>query len=63
MPSIEAGREKVMEFVKKNGIAIEDLAIAYGMQKTDVYNYLTGKSKTPKANQLILRIITDYKIR
>ena len=63
MPSIDAGRERVLAFIKENGIAIEDIAVAYGMKKADVYNYLNGKSKTPKANQLILRIITDYKIR
>ena len=63
MPSIDAGRLKVLEFIKQHDLSINDLAVAYGIKKQDMHNYLNGNLKTPKANQLIIRIISDYKIR
>ena len=63
MPSICAGREKVRKYLDENNISIQDLAVAYGMKPQDMASYLSGKLTTTKANQIILRIISDYKIR
>lgn len=63
MPSIDPGRDKVREYIQKNNISIHDLAVAYGLKPQDMASYLSGKLTTTKANQIILRIISDYKIR
>ena len=46
MPSIDAGRLKVLEFIKQHDLSINDLAVAYGVKKQDMHNYLNGNSKT-----------------
>lgn len=63
MPSIEPGREKVQAYIEANNISITDLAVAYGLKRQDLTNYLNGKVETTKGNQVILKIISDYRIR
>lgn len=63
MPSIDPGRLKVKEYIEKNGLSITDLAVAYGVKKQDLSNYISGRIETTKGNQVILKIISDYKIR
>jgi len=63
MPSVDAGRQKVLDYIEKNNISITDLSVVYGMKKQDLANYLNGKLDTVKGNQVILRIIADYRIR
>ncbi|MHC5226924.1 helix-turn-helix domain-containing protein [Enterococcus sp. LJL99] len=63
MPSIAVGREKVNEYMEDNNISITDLSVAYGIKKQDLASYLSGKLETVKGNQVILRIIADYRIR
>lgn len=60
MPDIAVGREKVVEFLKKHNIKKSDLATAYGLNRQEVTNILSGSTKGPKANQFILRVIADY---
>ena len=63
MPSTDSGYEKVRQFIKEKNIAIEDLAVMYGMKKQQLEGYLSGRVKTKKSNETILQIISDYKIR
>lgn len=63
MPTIETGRTKILDYIDQNNISISDLASAYGLKKQDLAKYLSGKLVSTKANQIILRIISDYKIR
>jgi len=63
MPSIATGRQKVLEYIEENNISMSDLAVAYGVKRQDMHSYLTGKLENVKGNQLILRIIADYRIR
>lgn len=60
MPETMNGREKIKEYLKANGISITSLATMYGMHKQDMADYLAGRKKNPKANQTILRIISDF---
>ncbi|MGM0124897.1 hypothetical protein IGI37_002291 [Enterococcus sp. AZ194] len=63
MPNIANGRQKVLEYMKENNISVTDLAVAYGVKKQDLSSYLNGKLDNVKGNQIILRIISDYRIR
>lgn len=64
MPDANVGREKVLRYLEENDIQKVDLAVMYGMTKQDLGNYLEGKLvDTPKAKQLIIKIISDFKIR
>lgn len=63
MPSTDMGRDKILKFIEENGISIHDLAVVYGMKPQDMANYLNGKLKNKKSNQVVLQIISDYKIR
>ncbi|HEK9113413.1 TPA: DNA-binding protein, partial [Streptococcus equi subsp. equi] len=38
------------------------LAAAYGLNRQEVTNILSGSTRGPKANQFILRVIADYSI-
>ncbi|TYR10690.1 antirepressor, partial [Enterococcus faecium] len=50
--------------LEENNIQKIDLAVLYGMPKQDIGNYLEGKLvDTPKAKQLLVKIISDFKIR
>ncbi|WP_375179866.1 hypothetical protein [Enterococcus rotai] len=63
MPSVDAGRRKVLDYMETNNISITDLSVVYGLKKQDLASYLNGKLETVKGNQIILRIISDYRIR
>lgn len=64
MPTNLAGRDKVLKYLDANNIQIADLATMYGVQKQDMQNYLKGHLiDTPMANKLVIRIISDFKIR
>ncbi|MEG0619180.1 MAG: XRE family transcriptional regulator [Bacilli bacterium] len=64
MPDNAIGREKVLKYIEDNNINIVDLGSMYGMNKQDITNYLKGHLiGNPKSNQLVLRIISDFKIR
>lgn len=64
MPNAKVGREKVLKFLEENNIKNVDLAVMYGITKQDVGNYLEGKLvDTTKAKQLLIKIISDFKIR
>ncbi len=64
MPDANVGREKVLQYLKENNIQKIDLAVLHGIPKQDIGNYLEGKLvDTPKAKQLLVKIIADFKIR
>ncbi|MCI5684534.1 MAG: helix-turn-helix domain-containing protein [Enterococcus gallinarum] len=63
MPDVNPGREKVKKYIEKNNISITDLAVAYGVKKQDLSSYLSGKLNNPRGNQIILKIIADFRIR
>lgn len=63
MPDSNAGREKVLKFIKENNISVASLAAKYDVPRQDLSNYLNGRVVHPKGHNLILRIIEDHKIR
>ncbi|WP_270790223.1 hypothetical protein [Enterococcus diestrammenae] len=64
MPDSNVGRERVLQYLEDNNIDFVDLAVMYGMTKQDITSYLKGKLvNNPKAKQLLVKIISDFKIR
>lgn len=64
MPDAKVGRERVLQYLEENNIKNADLAVMYGMTKQDIGSYLEGKLvDAPKAKQLLIKIISDFKIR
>jgi len=63
MPTVDNGREKIKQFMEEKCISVRDLATVYGLQHTDFYRYLEGELKTKRLNEVILQIISVYKIR
>ncbi|MGN9067317.1 transcriptional regulator [Ligilactobacillus agilis] len=63
MPESKNGREKIVSYLTDNDISISSLAVMYGINKQDMSDYLAGRKKNPRGNQIILKIISDFKIR
>lgn len=64
MPDSLTGHKKVLDYIENNDVSIVDLATKYGLSKQDLTSYLTGKlQNNKKAHEVVLRIISDFKIR
>lgn len=63
MSNLDNGRAAIKEFMKENGITMDDLATAYGHTRVRMQQILDGHWSGPKANRTILEIIRDYRIR
>lgn len=63
MPETLEGRERIIQYLNENNITIADLAAMYGVAKQDLSDYLSGRKKNPRGNKIILKIISDFKIR
>ena len=63
MPNMDGGRQKIRDYLKEHNLTMATLAVQYSMTRQDVTNILNGKLKNPQANQLIARVIEDFKIR
>lgn len=63
MPSTLVGRELVKKYLEDNNISNESLGAMYGYSKVYVGEVLNGNKTGPNANNLILKIINDLKIR
>lgn len=62
--TLENGRKKVMEWMQKNDVSYQDIATAFGYKnKQTVRDYITGDVDSTKANELVLRIISKFRIR
>ena len=63
MPETLEGRERIIQYLNANDITIADLAAMYGIAKQDMSDYLSGRKKNPRGNKIILKIISDFKIK
>ena len=63
MPETASGREKITKYLADNDISISSLAVMYGVAKQDLADYLSGRKKNPRGNQIILKIISDLRIK
>ena len=64
MPEVTAtGREKILQYLEEHNTSINDLSVMYNVNKQDMADYLAGRRVNKRGNELILRIITDFKIR
>ena len=59
----EHGRKKVMDYLKENNVTITSLASTWNIPVSKMSQYLSGKDTSPKANEIILKIIEAYGIR
>ena len=63
MPETKPGREKIMEYLEENDISVTSLAVTYGIKKQGMSDFLTGRKITPRGNRIILKIISDLRIK
>lgn len=62
--TLESGRKKIVEWMQKNDVSYQDIATAFGYKnKQTVRDYITGDVDSTKANELVLRIISKFRIR
>ena len=62
--TLENGRKKIIEWMQKNDVSYQDIATAFGYKnKQTVQSYITGDVDSTKANELVLRIISKFRIR
>lgn len=62
--TLENGRKKIVEWMQKNDVSYQDIATAFGYKnKQTVRDYITGDVDSTKANELVLRIISKFRIR
>ncbi|WP_283601182.1 hypothetical protein [Ligilactobacillus aviarius] len=62
--TLEEGRQKIIEWMKTNDVSYQDFATAFGYKnKQTVHDYITGDVDSPKANKLVLGIISKFRIR
>lgn len=63
MSNLSSGREKILKFLDEHKMSVADLASAYSVNRSELSNYLNGNIESEKGNKLILKIISDFKIR
>ncbi|WP_195515516.1 XRE family transcriptional regulator [Enterococcus dispar] len=63
MPETINGRESIKQYLEKRNITVTSLAAMYGVGKMYMHEVLAGKKKSKSANELVLKIIDDFKIR
>lgn len=63
MSNLSNGRSAIKAYLKENNVAVADLATAYGHSRERMQQILDGHWSGPVANNTILEIIRDYKIR
>lgn len=63
MPETQQARDKILDYLDRNNMSQEDLAVTFGVSKMYMNEVLTGKKSTRSANELILKIVSALKIR
>lgn len=63
MSNLSSGREKILKFLDEHKMSVADLASAYSVNRSELSNYLNANIESEKGNKLILKIISDFKIR
>ena len=62
--TLESGRKKILEWMRANNVSYQDIATAFGYKnKQTVRDHTTGDVDSTKANELVLRIISKFRIR
>lgn len=63
MSETQQARDKILDYLDRNNMSQEDLAVTFGVSKMYMNEVLTGKKSTRSANELILKIVSALKIR
>ena len=62
--TLESGRKNILEWMQAIDVSYPDIATAFGYKnKHTVRDYITGDVDSTKANELVLRIISKFRIR
>lgn len=62
MPTTLTGRELIKRYINNNSISIGSLGAMYNVGKVYMSQVLSGKKTTKAANELVLKIIEDFKL-
>lgn len=62
MPTTLTGRELIKQYIKDNSISLSSLGAMYNVGKVYMGQVLSGKKATKAANELVLKIIDDFKL-
>ncbi|TLQ49311.1 XRE family transcriptional regulator [Ruoffia tabacinasalis] len=60
MPETIGARQRILDYMKENDVSYSQLAVMTGYRKPDIHTALTGKRKTPQANEIILKLIQMF---
>lgn len=63
MPTTLTGRQLIKQYVESNSVDLGSLGAMYGIGRVYMGEILSGKKQTKKANELVLKIIDDFKLR
>ena len=53
-------RQRVLNYKEEKNISYEELALMSGYKRQEIQASLTGKIKTPRANEIILTLIKMF---
>lgn len=60
MPETIEARQKVLDYMTENNVTYAQLALMTGYSKTEVHRAVTGKLKTVKSNEIIIKLIQMF---
>lgn len=60
MPETIGARQKILEYMEKNNVSYGQLETMTGYKRQEIHSAVTGKTRTPRANELILKIIQMF---
>lgn len=63
MTETQDARRKILDFIESTNKKSSDLAVMFNVSKAYMSEVLNGKKTGPAANELILSIISAFKIR
>ena len=60
MPETIEARKRVLDYMQENDVTYAQLAVMTNFSKTEIHVAVTGKSKTKKSNEIILKLIQMF---
>lgn len=60
MPETLEARKRVLDYMQENDVTYAQLAVMTNFSKPEIHSAVTGKSKTKKSNEIILKLIQMF---
>lgn len=60
MPETIEARARVLKYMEDNDVTYAQLAVMSGYSKPEIHSAVTGKSRTRKSNEIILKLIQMF---